>query len=42
MPVLLPDQYLASVAVAGMLWIAAFSIFVVKFVPILSRPRADG
>jgi uncharacterized protein involved in response to NO len=42
MPILLPDQYPASVAVAGMLWIAAFSIFVVKFVPILAKSRADG
>ena len=42
MPLLLPGQYLASVAIAGTLWIAAFTIFAAQFVPILVKPRAGG
>ena len=41
-PVLLPDSALATLAVAGALWVAAFALFLVAFAPILVRPRADG
>lgn len=41
MPVLLPDRYPESVTIAGTLWIAAFAIFAVLFIPILIGPRAD-
>lgn len=39
---LLPDAYVATVVVAGVCWSAAFSIYVVRYWPILSRPRLDG
>jgi len=41
MPLVLPGDYLASVVIAGALWIAAFLIFAATFVPILTAPRAD-
>lgn len=42
MPMLFPAYYPASVIVAGVLWIAAFAIFAILFVPILIGPRTDG
>jgi uncharacterized protein involved in response to NO len=41
-PVLLPDHALATLAVAGALWVAAFALFLAVFGPMLVRPRADG
>jgi uncharacterized protein involved in response to NO len=41
-PALLPFDYRHVVACAGLLWIAAFLIFVLVYTPILLRPRADG
>ncbi len=41
-PALLPDHSLATLAVAGALWVAAFALFLAAFAPILARPRADG
>jgi uncharacterized protein involved in response to NO len=41
-PWLAPQYYQASIAVAGVLWIAAFAAFVMTFLPMLARPRIDG
>ena len=41
MPAILPGRYFESVMIAGSLWIAAFAVFAVLFIPILIRPRAD-
>jgi uncharacterized protein involved in response to NO len=41
-PLLVRQYYLAAVVTAGLLWVAAFGLFVFRFWPILSRPRADG
>lgn len=42
LPALLPDQALWLLILAGLLWMTAFSLFVVVFFPILSRARPDG
>lgn len=41
-PGLLPGRYLGTVEAAALLWIAAFSIYVVVYAPILLLERADG
>lgn len=41
-PWLAPQYYQVSIAVAGLLWIAAFVAFVIAFLPMLARPRVDG
>lgn len=41
-PLLAPGAYQRSVMAAGMLWICAFVIFIVAYMPILLRPRIDG
>ncbi len=41
-PILLPQSYVALMGVASGLWLAAFLIFIVVYVPILVRPRVDG
>ncbi|MCC6209949.1 MAG: NnrS family protein [Burkholderiales bacterium] len=41
-PIAVPQAYAASVAVSAALWSAAFALFCVAFVPILSAPRLDG
>lgn len=41
-PALFPSAYTGWISAAGLLWIAAFGIFVVIFASVLSRPRADG
>jgi uncharacterized protein involved in response to NO len=41
-PLLLPGSYVALIAVSGVLWSAAFAIFTVVYIPILTRPRLDG
>ena len=41
-PMLLPHAYAAFVLASGVLWSAAFAIFTVVYVPILTRPRLDG
>jgi uncharacterized protein involved in response to NO len=41
-PTVFPDDYPVIVATAGLLWIAAFAIFLWVYTPILIRPRADG
>lgn len=37
-----PDIYLYSIAVSGLLWIGAFTLFLVVYTPILIGPRIDG
>ena len=39
---LVPAHYLGTVETAALLWIAAFTIYVVVYAPILTRERADG
>ncbi|NLD56249.1 MAG: NnrS family protein [Burkholderiaceae bacterium] len=34
--------YLVSLQASGLLWAAAFSVYFVRYLPILWRPRADG
>ena len=41
-PALLPAYALPSIAVAGLLWMAAFALFLIVYGPILTGPRADG
>jgi uncharacterized protein involved in response to NO len=38
----LSGPYLGVVALAGLLWSGAFTLFVVVYFPILTRPRVDG
>lgn len=42
LPLLAPAHYALAVAVAQVSWIGAFALFVVAYLPILSRPRVDG
>ena len=42
LPLLLPSAYVAAVLLSAALWTAAFAVFVVAYLPILSRPRLDG
>jgi uncharacterized protein involved in response to NO len=39
---LLPSAYLATVAVSGALWSAAFATYFVRYWPVLTRARVDG
>ncbi|MBN9166248.1 MAG: hypothetical protein BGO98_05255 [Myxococcales bacterium 68-20] len=39
---LLPEQYLASLVFAGVLWSASFVVYAIVYAPILVTPRADG
>jgi len=41
-PLLAPGLYGEWVVGAGVLWIAAFGIFLFRYTPILTRPRIDG
>ncbi len=41
-PMLLPAYYLACVQVSGALWVAGFGLYVVRYWPVLTRPRLDG
>jgi len=41
-PIAAPGFYLPGLIVAGLLWTAAFALFVIDFAPILTRPRIDG
>lgn len=41
-PALVPEAYVATVLAAGLLWLAAFGIYVVVYSPILLRARIDG
>jgi uncharacterized protein involved in response to NO len=39
---LLPGAYLATVVVSGLCWSGAFTIYAVRYWPVLSRNRLDG
>lgn len=41
-PLLVPAWYGAAVQLSGGIWIAAFTIFLATYTPILIRPRIDG
>ncbi|KAA0218017.1 MAG: NnrS family protein [Lautropia sp.] len=41
-PMLLPAYYAACVQVSGLLWVAAFGLYAVRYWPVLTRPRLDG
>jgi uncharacterized protein involved in response to NO len=41
-PVLFPENYSGVIAGAGLLWIAAFGVFLWIYAPILVTPRVDG
>jgi uncharacterized protein involved in response to NO len=42
LPLLLPHYYVALVVISGVLWAVAFAVFLVVYLPILIKPRADG
>ena len=39
---LFPGGYLNSIAASGVIWIAAFTLFLIVYTPILLGPRVDG
>ncbi|MBY0267553.1 MAG: NnrS family protein [Burkholderiales bacterium] len=39
---MLPSWYLTSIQASGLLWAAAFGIYVLRYWPILTQPRLDG
>ena len=41
-PILVRQLYVGSVIASAALWCAAFAIFTVVYIPILTRPRLDG
>ena len=41
-PVILPSQYIAWIYLSGSIWILAFLLFAVQYIPILLSPRVDG
>lgn len=41
-PAIWPWDYLAVILASGLLWTAAFAIYVIVYAPILALPRADG
>jgi uncharacterized protein involved in response to NO len=41
-PLIAVDRYVASVAVSGVLWSAAYALYAVRYWPVLTRPRIDG
>ena len=41
-PLILPQWYLGAIVASGALWAAAFTLLVVKFGPMLLKPRIDG
>jgi uncharacterized protein involved in response to NO len=42
LPIVLPEWFSGLIIVSGLLWIAAFAIFIVIYTPILTQPRIDG
>jgi uncharacterized protein involved in response to NO len=39
---IMPGAYREAMVVAGILWTLAFAVFLVRYLPILTRPRIDG
>ena len=42
LPFLLPQAYMTVILLSAALWSAAFAIFTLAYIPILTRPRLDG
>jgi uncharacterized protein involved in response to NO len=42
LPLLIPDSYRECVVLSGLLWSAAFALFVFGYAGFLIRPRIDG
>ncbi len=42
LPALIPESYTLWVNLAGALWCGAFALFVLRYAPVLLRPRVDG
>lgn len=42
LPLFFPAAYAQGMAAAGLVWVAAFGVFVVVYAPMLLRPRIDG
>jgi uncharacterized protein involved in response to NO len=42
LPLVVPGWYVAAIVLSALLWSAAFALFTVVYVPILTRPRLDG
>jgi len=42
LPLVIPNLYVALIVVSALLWSAAFAIFTLAYIPILTRPRLDG
>ena len=42
LPLFFPAAYAPIITAAGVVWVAAFGVFVVVYAPMLLRPRADG
>jgi uncharacterized protein involved in response to NO len=41
-PLATPAGYLHAVVISGLMWGAAFLLFTLKYIPMLTRPRIDG
>ena len=41
-PLVLPALYVQAVVASALLWCAAFTIFTLVYIPVLTRPRLDG
>ena len=42
LPIFYPQWFFEFVILTGALWVAAFTIFIIVYVPILTQPRLDG
>jgi uncharacterized protein involved in response to NO len=42
LPLLFPHAYVPLIIASGVLWSAAFAIFTLVYIPVLTRPRLDG
>ena len=42
LPLIFPTLYIQGIVAAGLLWMAAFSLFAALYTPMLLRPRVDG
>jgi len=41
-PLVWPEAYRSALLVSGALWSAAFLLYLLVYVPMLTKPRADG
>jgi uncharacterized protein involved in response to NO len=37
-----PGLYIAAIELSGLLWVAAFGLYALRYWPVLTRPRLDG